>query len=355
MVLHVWRVDWEVRNRAPLSSIGKGKTMRRTRLQCGGFTLSELLVVVTIIAILMALLLPAIRRANETAKRVSCASNLRQAGQLMATYSGENRGSFPRTRYTVGAAPQYFTGPTDTDPFTGANIKPNDLPAAFFLMIRAQKTPSKLFICPSSVMNPDNFAGAAPSVRSNFTSSGNLSYSIGCPYPDAAGATAGYKWNNIHPVDFALMSDINPGVSNANDDVTIPVKTSPTKTLRIANSRNHYKDGQNVLYADGRVEFRKSVFCGINGDNIYTRQGATVAVNDTTTPLGFPKNKLDSVLGVIDPTVPVSTTSTGNGNGNTTNGSGNNGSGNGNNGSGTGNGNNGSGSGNGNGNGNNGN
>lgn len=64
-----------------------------------GFTLIELLVVVAIIAILAALLLPALRRAKEQSKRMVCVSQLRQIGQAMYLYAGDNDSSVPAGRW----------------------------------------------------------------------------------------------------------------------------------------------------------------------------------------------------------------------------------------------------------------
>src|SRR5260221_13563907 len=65
----------------------------------GGFTLIEVLVVVTIIGILAALLFPVLAQARESGRRASCASNLRQLGSAFKMYAQDNDERLPHQAY----------------------------------------------------------------------------------------------------------------------------------------------------------------------------------------------------------------------------------------------------------------
>jgi len=61
-----------------------------------GFTLIELLVVIAIIALLIAILLPSLRRARNQTRAVVCQANLKQWGTILAIYTEDNQGRLPR-------------------------------------------------------------------------------------------------------------------------------------------------------------------------------------------------------------------------------------------------------------------
>lgn len=118
------------------------------------FTMVELLVVIAVIAILAALLLPALASAKAQGKRVSCLSNLRQIGVAIRTYASDYNGEIP-----FGPKAPPFTSPMDFYTSTGAPTSlvslgsgtPLGQPVGLGLLLQAYlaTTPRVLF-CPGS-------------------------------------------------------------------------------------------------------------------------------------------------------------------------------------------------------------
>lgn len=115
-----------------------------------GFTLVELLVVLGVIALLAALLLPALAAAREKGRRAACLSNLRQIGLAIRLYAEEHEGRIPH-----GPKAPPFTSPASFYPSTGSPTSLLSLqsgaPVALGLLLERElaATPKVLF-CPSA-------------------------------------------------------------------------------------------------------------------------------------------------------------------------------------------------------------
>src|SRR3954469_17854657 len=194
-----------------------------------GFTLIELLVVIGIIAILAALLLPALAEAKEKARRIKCMSNLRQIGIAFRVFAMEHDGYYP---WHIDPADGGTFGPDAGKAWKNYNAAAEEL-----------NTP-KILVCPSdkvtlAVANSwDEFRAVANRNRA-------LSYFTGLD---------GYE-----QIPAALVAgDRNIGGGGADDCHSVSSAGIPAEELKAGNTsiswtNNIHRRLGNIVLTDGSV------------------------------------------------------------------------------------------------------
>jgi prepilin-type N-terminal cleavage/methylation domain-containing protein len=124
--------------------------------RANGFTLIELLVVIAIIAILAAMLLPALSSAKDRAQRLTCVNNLKQMGLASAMYCHDNQDVLAYPNWGVAVHPGWLYGLDGTlpDP-TAAPYSPNNIVGAYKNGLWYQYMPNpKSYLCAVDAARP---------------------------------------------------------------------------------------------------------------------------------------------------------------------------------------------------------
>ena len=152
----------------------------------GGFTLIELLVVIAIIAILAALLLPALGRAKATAKRIQCMNGMRQIGIAFTMFTDDRNSMYPPAAYVFGGGGGAYSWDDWLDPYMGGRTPESELLAGF----TPKQYASGVYKCP---------ADTTPIPAGSFFEPGaRRSYAMNCSGPfvgvDYQADTAGHTY-----------------------------------------------------------------------------------------------------------------------------------------------------------------
>ena len=257
-----------------------------------GLTLIEVLVILAIIAMLLAILMPARSVVKRSAMRFTCAVSLKGLGAAMIVYANDYDGFFPQL---PGSGPWSkelgFSYDNPAPDFTGAHADtPRTISSSLYLLVREADVSPKSFLCAESWQ--DEFEGKNPKMLDlvelwDFGPDPykHVSYCMQNPYGN-------YPVRANLPSKFAVAADMSPWFEDGNILSPGENKTPPQilnvldkETWTLANShihdlqdnssfrwkyRKYKKPGQNVLYSDGHVFYKNTPTVGVNSDNIYT-------------------------------------------------------------------------------------
>jgi len=233
---------------------------RRDDTRAEGFTLVEILIVIAIISLLVSILTPAVIWAQEEARRVKCKSQLRQIVTACKAYAGNNKDRWPNaftpdsTRSDVlpdePGTGGGLRGPNIDDERKGTDNEDdvvNSSSASLWLLAAGGYVPAEIFVCPSTADEADIIRN--PDEVRDFLSRRHCSYSYQCLL---GGRRIRASWS------LAVVADRSPFFD--------PRETTDDPE---AGSFNHWREGQNVAFADGRVVWMPRPYHEASGDWIY--------------------------------------------------------------------------------------